>query len=919
MTSAQIHQALHGYRSGHGQIAASVNLAVRDSELITRLSDLSGSLSSGLQVEPYLTVYPLPSGNFFAVARTWPDLEAPRAGCVLTHTLLIPALVWAELDNVSSLDSLFRNPRLHPEYSFTKTINSFPDVKESFSGSFKLDLSGSRAFVSRYFGQGLRPIIWFNAGEPEEYLWRLMGHLWPKLRTAFSCCTFSLQQRALQDRPFDLLFAPSAVYSRFTKLSAEHLIEPTLERKTLAADAEPWSQYWAEALFSSKPGLPTNESELPLWTELGEDPTAVRKLSLAHELRLRAAQSPTAGVGAMDVVESLAREADAAEPLKRLVLGDAIHAAASAKPGQDALATLRLIEDRLGREAFRNIADEFQARLTSAAAKATAQEPEAALEISGTWIAESKAGNKSALVDGIVQGLRTVANTAPSRLESLRSHPGIAAEIFRLEPTFAPIYLRIGGDSAPHALAGWLSSTHDPKILREVRKSVLPSLRYLDHEELLSALLRDVTEAEAKETLSILSDMSDGFAGDSIRNVVADRLSSTYPHLVRQWGAQTRDWTHGIALTVASSYARNRHGFDELLEGQELAGRRQAEVLAEMLLSQTSSGTPYWLREMMSQDARIIGTLLFADTNVSENVEATLSKVLDEVPDISLSSSDELLDTVLRFESRAVFPQLYELAMRSAIASFVADGVDSPAMRAFVGNQQSAHWLQRVQISQLSVLLQRSCQSGTSAVARAFKWISDAPRALYERKPSVIPELCDSLLARVRQLSGDGDIQYSMINIVKRAGSEAGRDVRQTLSAKMLRFAFDNVRIPLGALVAEIFSDVYLEVVKGSDRPLTFFASLFVAYDWDKGKDLRISLIDSFLRSDWNPGDLAVAANNAGILRKIFKRLHRKPRGDDYLQTMLKDLSQRTTPDILKMCEHLAPLIADPDFFEEWD
>ena len=59
---------------------------------------------------------------------------------------------------------------------------------------------------------------------------------------------------------------------------------------------------------------------------------------------------------------------------------------------------------------------------------------------------------------------------------------------------------------------------------------------------------------------------------------------------------------------------------------------------------------------MMSQDARIIGTLLFADTNVSENVEATLSKVLDEVPDISLSSSDELLDTVLRFESRVVFP-----------------------------------------------------------------------------------------------------------------------------------------------------------------------------------------------------------------------------------------------------------------------
>jgi len=57
----QVHQLLHGYRSGHGQIAASVRLPERDSELVTRLSDLSGSLSSGLQLDSYLTVYPLPS------------------------------------------------------------------------------------------------------------------------------------------------------------------------------------------------------------------------------------------------------------------------------------------------------------------------------------------------------------------------------------------------------------------------------------------------------------------------------------------------------------------------------------------------------------------------------------------------------------------------------------------------------------------------------------------------------------------------------------------------------------------------------------------------------------------------------------------------------------------------------------------
>jgi hypothetical protein len=94
---------------------------------------------------------------------------------------------------------------------------------------------------------------------------------------------------------------------------------------------------------------------------------------------------------------------------------------------------------------------------------------------------------------------------------------------------------------------------------------------------------------------------------------------------------------------------------------------------------------------------------------------------------------------------------------------------------------------------------------------------------------------------------------------------------------------------------------------------------LFRSYDWDKGKDLRVSLVEAFLRSNWPAGDLAVAANNAGILPKIFKRLHRAHRGDDYLRTMLQDLSQRYDPIASRVGEHLRALIADPDFYEEWD
>src|ERR1019366_341422 len=98
--------------------------------------------------------------------------------------------------------------------------------------------------------------------------------------------------------------------------------------------------------------------------------------------------------------ESLAHDADAALPLKRLVLSDAIEAAVSARPAQDALASLRLIEDRLRRDSFRSVAADFYPRLTSAASKVTSLEPEAAVELSGTWLAEKRAGRTRGFAAG---------------------------------------------------------------------------------------------------------------------------------------------------------------------------------------------------------------------------------------------------------------------------------------------------------------------------------------------------------------------------------------------------------------------------------------------------------------------------------------------------------------------------------------
>lgn len=74
----KVHQLVHGYKKGHTELSTTANLPDDDSELITRLSDLSGSISSKGKLPHYVTLYPLKNKKYFAVAKTWPDLDAKR-------------------------------------------------------------------------------------------------------------------------------------------------------------------------------------------------------------------------------------------------------------------------------------------------------------------------------------------------------------------------------------------------------------------------------------------------------------------------------------------------------------------------------------------------------------------------------------------------------------------------------------------------------------------------------------------------------------------------------------------------------------------------------------------------------------------------------------------------------------------------
>ena len=118
-----------------------------------------------------------------------------------------------------------------------------------------------------------------------------------------------------------------------------------------------------------------------------------------------------------------------------------------------------------------------------------------------------------------------------------------------------------------------------------------------------------------------------------------------------------RDWSIGAAVIVGAAYPHSRQGFIELLEQRELVGaERRAEVLVAAITDQKSSNSLYRLRELMSEDVRLIETFLHASSYMSDFIEAGLSRLLSDAPYPKLANSAELLNSVLQFEGRGVFP-----------------------------------------------------------------------------------------------------------------------------------------------------------------------------------------------------------------------------------------------------------------------
>lgn len=923
MVAIRVHQLLHGYRHGHELLAGSIRLSAPDSDLVTRLSDLSGSLGSDQKFVSYLTAYPLPSGKFYALATTWPDESAPRAGCVLTHTLLIPSTQWIHLHHPEIARRLFRAPK-DTELTGYETDLELKDEMAPIARKDSIERpSLSTEFVSRYFGEGIKPVVWFGDPNPDMLAWSIIRSLWPKLRYQFACCTLSLQPRSLDERPFDVLFAPSAVYSRFAKFSADHILDTSASgRKSASSASDPWCDEWARVIFSMSGPDNALGALSPLWCELNEDPTSIRRIYLVQEMRERAKESPMAAIGVMDVVESLAMGTNDALELKRGVIKDAIEVAQKVSLTEDSVGCLRLVDDRLRRPAFASAAADVSGLLAEAVATDVSKSPELVLRAGESIFSRDVDNIPSPFVAGILVGLDRLANRDPSQLLVLRKVSNIAPAIIGNRPELATAYLQAIRQNPVDAgaqkdLLTWVASLHQPDVLHALRVALLPLLGQSEDVELISELLQDIPETDLAFSLDALAGTTSDFRSEAIRQVVEKQLVSTHRQRVRKWAATSATWSTGIAMMAAASYPTNRGGLEELLTDQEFSPEKKPATIAMYLRFVGQRWLPDWLRSYASESPDLLFQLLAAGPPTAEDVTYEIGRLLQEVRTIPLARAEGLATKLDAFGQMPFFDSLVDTAMKSAISGRIQGWLSSKSSEVWHSQSFALDWLGRISAREIEGLVsQYSFKTGDNWL-RTWEWLAAAPRPLYERTSFALHSIVYSLLPDSRAVWLAAVSEYWVV-VLRRSRSLAPHREHLALCVQALRYAFTNTHYPLGAVVAETFGDIYSAVTTQPYAPPET-AALFGIFDWDKGKELRRSLVEAFMNSQWPPGDLALAAREPSLLRKIVKRVLRQRGGQRYAQSMLADLARNSEVEAKNLHQVLQELVRDPDFYEEWD
>ena len=863
MSRTTVHQQLHGYRKGHQLLSASLALDAGDQDVVNRLSDLTGRLRPGELFDPYLTAYPLPSRTYYVFARTFQDLAAPRSGCVMTRSLLVPMHVWVELKSLEWLLAML--VRVHEGEEALPSVESPPARRrpKRVSDGRVVDL------VQALFLEDGRPIVVFDVPEADLIATRLLVALWPGLRRGFSLCTLALGPRRLGERDFDLLFAPLSVQSRFSSETfcrigvrgsipteaAHHLATPTATR----------------IFHADEPSLASPDVLGFMAEEELSDRAAVRVVLRWDELASRAPTTPTAVLGMLDIVNSRGGVGSQAwDRLSPMLYGalDLVTAQSSPRESWDFLFALN------AKVEWSTAPAGLAAKLEGVARSLARAAPEAALGAANTDVSGSAAVLKG-VGDGVVES---------------RALEWLPDWLNRLAPNVL-LSLVDASDRLGEALVMAMNASAD---------------RWL--ETVVRVLEGDNADARQRVRRRLVLLVDDAVAGKTVPRMLANVGGAELADLVVELGR--RGGFRSEALNAALAEATRNTGSVDAVRDAVVSGMQSGDAQAFLLKIVEFTGPDLeWLLGV--GHGRVAGrvlTSLLADAD-----EGAIRSVLTEdgraprVVSVLRAALPTSASEIARILQCGLMPNRPGLDVGFDIVSTVPPEERQPLQQwllrevlstarpgdARVG-QAIAEFREGLTAEEL-VAAATVASIGRCRLSENLVALNAAPRDVRDGVVGIVDTLSRYLVERRREELDEAAYRAWAEMLADAVAADPGRRIKA--AGTVLGFAFRHVSYPVSALVVAAFPTVYRERGKlrklgGVGRDLFGIFSYSWA-SWKKPKDVRRELMDAlvtaFLLSSWPPADLIVTALDAGIGERVVKRVRRRFLGTRYLESIGKD------------------------------
>lgn len=875
-----VDRQVHGYRQGHQLLAASSQLPKPDQSMIDRLSDVAGPLRPRERFEPYLSVYPLPSGERVVIARTWQDTTVARAGCVRTLSLVVGAEDWSYAESLSPLFQLLETDGLPGvENATSRQVYASPAKPLPPAPDFR-----AGELLEALFLEEARPVVVFDAPPGDLIALRLLTALWPSMRRRFAVSTFALSPRKVGGRDFDLVFAPKDAKGRFSDWNGRRIDwrsnQDARHRWTNTIISRVFDQPYPQLLIASEIGLVGADSDV-------DDVAAFRIALLWGELFSKLDRTPTAALGLLDIANSgKVRDVEAVGSLEP-ALASAVKRASTDLPEAEAWDFLSAIASKIrtrpmptGKNAVGAAAELLSARFPDGAVALLVRPPPA--EVAAD------------LLPRIAQGLGGSAEGSGER--ALLSAP--PELLLRLVAEDGRLTGRVAANGALIERVGEAVRDQDSSLVDAVSANLLPHL--VEDWQLPAARpLVARLDAEALATEIAHLGATNDFEAGGIAELVIERA--------RIVGA--KEEVRASIVTSPPSERRNA-----------LLARTIDPAVADVA----------WLFDAPGVAPDLVTNLLVSLSRAADDQQLStilgqprlgdevLARIEGEAPDIlerAVLSGELPIDVFVRLVGK-VLPKtdtatrirVADNALRRCLSShfdgderdfltkmmgIVAENLDGvSAVRAGLGPDVPAS------VANRNMLVFRNAPS--PAHLRIVRSIAELAGALCDRKSLDLDQTALEACA------------YLMFE-AERAEPKAMLDASGRLMPVLMR----HPREPVSLMVAAAFPMVYRELAKEDDVPdlLKFIPFL----DWDRCRAARRELVSTFMSStSWSPADLALTACRCGDVGKILRRTAKSYGGEEYIERLLKQVGHLPDACRLTVEQTISHIMADRSARLDW-